>query len=262
MNNTNPLVSVIMNCNNGEKYLDQSLKSLKNQTYENWELIFFDNNSTDTSLSILKKENDHRIKIFTIKKLSNLYRARNLAIEKAKGKYLSFLDVDDLWEQDKLKTQVDFLERNNNYKFSYSNYFVKQESDNRKFLRFKKNLKSGNITQDLLNNYSIGILTVLLEKEFFKEFLFEDRYNIIGDFDLFLKISRYHQIAYIDKPLATYRVHNNNYSSVNLEKYISEYNHWFESNENKYKNDNYSLFFQRFYLIKLKIKLFFKKLGV
>ena len=113
MNNTNPLVSVIMNCNNGEKYLDQSLKSLKNQTYENWELIFFDNNSTDTSLSILKKENDHRIKIFTIKKLSNLYRARNLAIEKAKGKYLSFLDVDDLWEQDKLKTQVDFLERNN-----------------------------------------------------------------------------------------------------------------------------------------------------
>ena len=73
--------------------------------------------------------------------------------------------------QDKLKTQVDFLERNNNYKFSYSNYFVKQESDNRKFLRFKKNLKSGNITQDLLNNYSIGILTVLLEKEFFKEFI-------------------------------------------------------------------------------------------
>lgn len=114
----------------------------------------------------------------------------------------------------------------------------------------------------MLNNYSIGILTVLLEKKFFKEFLFEDRYNIIGDFDLFLKISRYHQIAYIDKPLATYRVHNNNYSSVNLEKYISEYNHWFESNENKYKNDNYSLFFQRFYLIKLKIKLFFKKLGV
>ena len=117
-----PLVSVIMNCHNGEKYLKKSLKSLISQSYKNWELIFYDNNSKDKSLSVLNQIKDNRVKIFTTKKLKNLYHARNLAIKKAKGKYISFLDVDDLWEKDKLKHQTEFLEKNDEYSFLYSNY--------------------------------------------------------------------------------------------------------------------------------------------
>ena len=104
-----PLVSVIMNCHNGEKYLKESIKSLMSQTYKNWELIFWDNNSFDNSKKIVKKFKDKRIKYFKSQKFQNLYHSRNLAIKKAKGKYVGFLDVDDLWEKSKLKKQIKYL---------------------------------------------------------------------------------------------------------------------------------------------------------
>ena len=76
------LVSVIMNCHNGEKFLNESVKSVINQTYQNWELIFFDNLSNDNSKKILQSFRDKRIKYFNSKKFLDLYAARNLAIEK------------------------------------------------------------------------------------------------------------------------------------------------------------------------------------
>ena len=100
-----PLISVIMNCHNGEKYLKESLKSVKYQTFKNWELIFYDNNSSDNSKIEFKKFNEKDLNIFSSKKFLALYDARNKAIEKSKGKYLAFLDV-DIWTKDKLQKQV------------------------------------------------------------------------------------------------------------------------------------------------------------
>ena len=90
-----PLVSIIMNCYNGQKYLENSVRSVLKQTYRNWELIFWDNCSTDNSSKIIKKFKDKRIKYFRGNKLVNLYSARNLAVKKAKGIFVSFLDTDD-----------------------------------------------------------------------------------------------------------------------------------------------------------------------
>ena len=147
------LISVIMNCRNGEKYLKKSLTSLINQSYKNWELIFFDNNSHDKSKKIIKGFKDKRIRIFTSKKSLKLYHARNLAIKQAKGKYISFLDVDDLWEKKKLKIQYNFLKKNKDFKFIYTNYFTLFEKTKKINLKFFKILNSGFITQELLNNY-------------------------------------------------------------------------------------------------------------
>ena len=133
------LVSVIMNCHNGEKYLSKSLKSLLGQSYKNWELIFYDNISKDKSLSILNQYKDNRVKIFKTNKLINLYHARNLAITKTKGKYISFLDVDDFWDKNKLKYQIEFLERNKEYSFLYSNYYIRKESTKKIIYDIKKN---------------------------------------------------------------------------------------------------------------------------
>ncbi len=96
-----PSVSIIMNCLNGEEYLKDSLSSIVNQTYKNWELIFWDNRSTDKSADILKSFKDKRIRYFYAKKKTVLYRARNLAIKKARGKFIAFLDVDDFWEKNR-----------------------------------------------------------------------------------------------------------------------------------------------------------------
>ena len=104
-----PLVSVIMNCHNGEQFLKKSIDSIIQQNYKNWELIFFDNVSNDNSKKILKNYKDKRIKYFKSNKYLKLYAARNKAISYAKGKYISFLDTDDLWRKDKIKKQIRLL---------------------------------------------------------------------------------------------------------------------------------------------------------
>jgi len=106
-----PLVSIIMNCHNGEHFLKDSINSIINQSYKNWELIFWDNKSTDNSRKILKLYNDKRIKYYYSNRYNTLYKSRNLAIKKAKGKFISFLDTDDMWGREKLRKQVNFLKK-------------------------------------------------------------------------------------------------------------------------------------------------------
>ena len=115
----NNLVSIIMNCHNGEKYLPEALESILNQSHINWELIFWDNCSKDGSKKIIKSFKDKRIKYFLAKKFTNLHKARNLALKKAKGKYVSFLDCDDLLLEDKLLLQVDMINKKG-FKFVFS----------------------------------------------------------------------------------------------------------------------------------------------
>ena len=111
MNKINPLVSIIMNCYNGEKYLEESLNSIVNQSYKNWELIFFDNNSNDNSKKILNNyKHDQRIKYFKSIEFLKLYDARNEAIKQAKGEYIAFLDTDDLWINNKLEKHLSILQ--------------------------------------------------------------------------------------------------------------------------------------------------------
>ena len=122
-----PLVSIIMNCYNGGKYLQEALDSIINQTYKNWELIFWDNQSTDDSENIVLSYNDHRIRYFYSKKHTILYEARNLAIEKSIGEYLAFLDVDDFWDSTKLEKQMRAFSKNSEVAIVYSNFYFKKE---------------------------------------------------------------------------------------------------------------------------------------
>ena len=114
MNKKKPLVSIIMNCHNGEQYLRESILSVINQKYKNWELIFFDNNSKDQSVKIAKSFFNKKIRVFKSRKFLKLYEARNNALKYAKGKYVSFLDTDDLWSPAKLKIQVQYLLKKKN----------------------------------------------------------------------------------------------------------------------------------------------------
>ena len=123
MTDKNPLVSVIMNCFNWEKYLLKATDSVLKQKYQNWELIFWDNKSTDSSEKIFKSIKDKRFKYFLADKHTSLYKARNLAIEKANGIYLSFLDTDDYWLPDKIKEQIDLINKKN-VGVVYSNLWI------------------------------------------------------------------------------------------------------------------------------------------
>ena len=111
--NEKPLVSILMNCYNGERYLRESLSSVLNQTYKNWELIFWDNKSQDESVKIFNSFNDKRFKLFNAEKHTILYEARNLAIQKTTGELIAFLDTDDIWLPDKLTKQVALFKSKN-----------------------------------------------------------------------------------------------------------------------------------------------------
>lgn len=248
-----PLISIIINCRNGEKFLNECVKSILFQSYKNWEIIFFDNKSTDKSLDIIKSFKDPRIKIFQNKFSSflTLYNARNFAVKKTKGKYITFIDVDDLWKKNKLTEQIRILKNYPEYDIIYSNYHV-LDKNNKITIKYKKKLPSGLITQELLNDYCVGILTLFIKKKLLIKYKFINKYNIIGDFDLVIRLSKKYKIKAIQKPLATYRLHADNFSSVNLSTYIKELNFWIKKN----KKIKYNLFFLKYYLKKLKIKRF------
>jgi glycosyltransferase involved in cell wall biosynthesis len=120
--NNSKLVSVVVNCYNGEKYLNQCIESILNQTYKNIELIFWDNQSRDKSKNIIQSYDDSRIKYFYAKNYTTLYEARNLALKECKGDFINFLDVDDYYLNDKIAKQILHFD-NENVGVVYSNYY-------------------------------------------------------------------------------------------------------------------------------------------
>ena len=104
-----PSVSILMNCLNGEKYLKQAIKSVLDQTFQDWELLFVDNCSSDRSREIILDVDDQRIKYFNTQQKIKLGAARKFGVNQAKANWIGFLDTDDLWEPDKLHRQLHHL---------------------------------------------------------------------------------------------------------------------------------------------------------
>mgnify|MGYP000238500923 CR=1 FL=1 len=102
------LVNIIVNCYNGEKYLKKNLESIQKQKYSNWELIFWDNQSSDNSKKIFDSFKDKRFKYYCSDKHTTLYEARNLACKKTNGEFIAFLDCDDWWYENFLSSRTSF----------------------------------------------------------------------------------------------------------------------------------------------------------
>ena len=116
-------VSIITPCYNAEDYIKSTYKALKDQTISNWEWIVVDDCSTDDSYKILTElsQEDKRVKVFKNSENSGAAVTRNICLNNAKGRYLAFLDCDDLWKKDKLEKQIDF-HRKNHSQFTYHDY--------------------------------------------------------------------------------------------------------------------------------------------
>ena len=225
-----PLVTIIMNVHNGEKFIQEAIKSIFRQTYSNWELIIWDNKSFDKTNLIVQKYNDKRIKYFKSTNFDTLYAARNKAISFSQGELITFLDVDDLWIENKLMCQVKIM-NNKNIDFCYSNYFVLNDlgSNSIKKKAFYKNLPSGRIYKKLLKFYDVGILTLCIRKEVLSKFniCFDSRFTIIGDMLFVLEISKL-GFCYADQNcLACYRSHDKNLSKRKVLLQVKEMRTWF-----------------------------------
>jgi glycosyltransferase involved in cell wall biosynthesis len=261
-----PLISVIVNCHNGEKYLKKSISSILKQKYKNYEIIFFDNKSNDKSKKIIKSFNNKKIRYFYSNKKLPLYSARNEAIKKSKGQLITFLDTDDWWEDNYLSSREKvFLDKKYDYFYCNANIFY--EKKNVKKIYKKRVLPEGKIFNFLAEDYFIMISGVIIKKKIFtKEGFFEKKYNIIGDYDFIMRISKTYNAHSTNLPLLNYRVHDSNFSKLNLKMLYDEFKWWFTKNNNSFniqfkKNINFfknKLSYHHIrYLLKHKNKNFF-----
>lgn len=159
-----PLVSIITPIHNGEKTVRETIESVLSQNYKNYEMIIVDDVSTDNSVKIIKEyqTNDKRIKLFQLEKQGGASVARNYALKQAKGKYIAFLDCDDLWYQEKLEKQINFMEKNN-IDFCYADYeYINDKSE--KLNKYRKCPNKVSYLTMLLG-CSVGCLTVVYNRE-------------------------------------------------------------------------------------------------
>ena len=205
------LVSIITPAYNSERFIAETIMSVQNQTYQNWEMIVVDDCSTDKTaeiiLSIQKK--DARIRYIRNESNRGAAFSRNIALQNAKGKWITFLDSDDIWHPEKLERQIGFMIKNN-YHFSYTNYCEIDEHSKETGI-----LVSGIkvIDKNKMRCYCWpGCLTVMYDTEFVGLMQTVD-ININEEYALWIEIAKKTNCYLLNENLAKYRRHSNSLTS-------------------------------------------------
>ena len=225
-----PLVSIIINCFNGEKYLREALDSVITQTYKNWEIIFWDNQSTDKSAKIFKSYKDNRLKYYCASShVTILSVARNYALKKVNGDFIAFLDVDDWWLPNKLVNQIPLFD-DPDVGLVYGNVWRFFEKKNKKEIYKKKILPTGMILDELLHDYVIGSPTYVIRKKSLDslKYHFNKHLHQIGDFDLNIRLATKWKFNCVQEPVAVARIHGQNESLLNKNREIDELKIWYD----------------------------------
>lgn len=211
------LVSVIMPSYNTAEYISESIASVQEQTYADWELIIVDDCSTDNTDEIVKPFlSDKRIKYIKNETNSGAAVSRNRALREAKGKWIAFLDSDDLWFPEKLEKQILFMKKYD-YHFSYTNYIEIDETTNpneRSVTGPKK------VTRHGMYNYCwMGCLTVMYDAETIGLIQIADiKKN--NDYAMWLKACKKADCYLLDEVLAKYRKRSGSISNHGYTKLI------------------------------------------
>lgn len=200
------LVSIITPAYNAAAYIAETIASVLAQTYTKWEMLIVNDCSKDNTAEIVQSyaAKDKRIKLINLKQNSGAAAARNTAIQNANGRYIAFLDSDDLWKKEKLQKQIEFMQQNG-YAFTFTTYehFRDTKKNVQNIVKVSKSL---NYNQALKGN-QIGCLTVMLDRKQIQNIHFtKDKHE---DYILWLNILKQGITAYgIQESLALYRTGN------------------------------------------------------
>lgn len=212
MNNlVNDLVSVVTPCRNCAAFIAQTIESVLAQSYPHWEMIIVDDDSADASCEIIRSYSatDARIGLIQFTKNNGVSAARNAAIKIAKGRYIAFLDSDDLWLPEKLVRQLAFM-RDNDLAFTYASYQLIDANNN----RLGELIAAPTITyQRLLKTCDVGCLTAIYDTEKLHKMYMPDVFQK-GDYALWLQVLKKIPMAKgIQQPLARYRIRKHSLSA-------------------------------------------------
>jgi len=227
MNNA-PLVSILMNCFNGERYLRESIDSIFSQTYQNWELVFWDNQSTDKSKAIFDSYQDSRLKYYYAPEHTDLGGGRANAFKYLSGDYIAVLDTDDLWLSSKLEKQIQlFADPDVGVAISDTLFF--NETDERA-LYDGHYPPEGNVFRELLTGYFVSLETLMLRKSVVDrlDYGFDADFSFIADFDLVLRSAQISKLAIYKEVLAKWRVHEESDSWQSSVFFSEERERWIE----------------------------------
>jgi len=223
-----PLISVVIGAYNCGAFIQETVNSVINQSMPDWELIIVDDCSTDDTCKKINTIKDKRIKLITLEKNSHLPAiTRNIGIRESSGKYIAFLDHDDLWLRDKLKIQSEYIGKNPDIALTFCSFRIKSPSRrwNNKILSPKRRINPGYLYDQLLGFNFIPCSSVVAKKSVLEEMhYFDEDPDIVTseDWDLWLRIAMSHKIAFIPKVLGIYKMHSANFSGTGkrLEKAI------------------------------------------
>lgn len=207
-----PLISVVIPVYNGELTIEETVISVLNQTFLDFELIVIDDGSTDSTLEIIKKIHDSRLKIFSYTN-SGLSASRNRGIKHARGEFISFIDADDLWTSGKLTAQLNALRKNPDAAVSYSWTDFIDMSGN--LLGYGiHHTADGYVFPYLLAHFFIGSgSNALIRKHVFDEVgWFDETLTAAEDWDMFLRIAAKYHFVTVPEPQILYRITDNSMS--------------------------------------------------
>ncbi|MEZ8727024.1 glycosyltransferase family 2 protein [Vibrio cyclitrophicus] len=217
------LVSIIMPCYNSELYIRKSIESVISQTYSNFELIICDDGSTDLSLDIIEEySQDDRVKIVSNQLGKGAAAARNSCLKSANGRFICFLDSDDIWLPEKISNQVAFMKDTRSV-FTYGDYFIFKDDDYINPSSPVFNAPELINFNDLLKTCSIGCLTVMIDTKFIKSFCFPNLPK--EDYAAWLRILKAYNIKAKKYPgvCAAYRLSSNTLSSNKFNEVWKQY---------------------------------------
>ena len=219
---SNPLVSIVMNCYNSDQFLKEAIDSVYNQTYTNWEIIFWDNASTDNSADIAQSFDD-RLRYYLAPHTTPLGVARNFALNKTSGEYIAFLDCDDIYLSSKLELQVKLMQ-STDFNMIYGSVDIINETGQKIRKRVVKN-KSGDIFSSLLRQYEINMQTVMVRKDFIvsNKLSFNSNMSFSPDHNLFMIIASMTDVGVIQDDIAKYRIVSNSLSNNSIDIASQEY---------------------------------------
>jgi glycosyltransferase involved in cell wall biosynthesis len=216
-----PKVSVIMNCHNGDTYLEEALDSIYAQTSHDWEIIFFDNASTDRSAEIAKSYDD-RLRYIKNEELITLGAARREAVLRARGEWVAFLDTDDKWYPDKLITQLDGLP-DADYIACYAG--VREITPDGKKIRDVHPIhNSGNILEGLLHQFDVNMVTPMFRRDLVSKINinFDPIVTASEEYNLFIRIAAKGRFLVQDIILGDYRVSPGSLTDRQISKWALE----------------------------------------
>ena len=193
--NIQPLITIIIPLYNAEKYITETIESVINQTYQNWEMLIVDDCSTDGCRTIVKGfgNKDNRIKLIESKlNFGGPARPRNVGLDNAKGEYIAFLDADDVWLPNKLEEQLTFMAKNNlNFSSTSANY-IDEKSNNivkmNKYKNYLRRFRKYNL-ENLLKYKFIYTSSVVIQKDILEQKFNEEKNCIsVEDYYLWLQV--------------------------------------------------------------------------